>query len=87
MRNSSYISPVRFKEVPVYDENGNLERIERPKFSFEGIDKNTIDVSLPLDLTDPVNMASVSASAIDLVTPVDVDAIQANEVVNNFLKK
>lgn len=87
MRNSSYIEPVRFKEVPVYDENGNLDHMELPKFTFEGLDTNTIDVSLPLDLNDPVNLASVSASSSDLVTPVDVDALGASQVLKDYISK
>ena len=87
MPKSSYIEPVRFKEVPIYDSNGNLDHMELPKFTFDGLDKNQIDVALPLDLNDPVNLASVCASANDLTTPVDVDALSASEIVSNLLKK
>lgn len=79
-----YVPPCRFKEIPIYDENGNLERMETPKYNPCSVDVNTIDVDLPLDLNDPVNLASVSASATDLTTPVDVDAIQASDIINSL---
>lgn len=81
-----YVPPCRFKEIPIYDENGNLERMETPKYNPCSVDVNTIDVDLPLDLNDPVNLASVSASASDVVTPFDVDAMQATDIINNLKK-